>query len=217
MAFSKLQLPLSNRLGCDSINPIKTKSFFARVIFWSWDKFFKLLSIDCGQMHLNVVVIKVAKSFILILNIHCGFIRQFDDLTLRDIFYASLKLWIDVPLFKLVILLANDGVVHHDFIFYTHHSFNFSMFSTVVALSFYSVNVFKVYILFVICFIFLVDLNVFLKEGKKSFAFDLSLQTFLPFLPFFKHVIVDIFNVWNLSFKSKRFSRFRCFITDFLA
>jgi len=69
------------------------------------------------------------------------------------------------------------------------------MFSTVVALSFYSVNVFEVYILFVICFIFLVDLNIFLKEGKKSFAFDLSLQTFLPFLPFFKHVIVDFFNV----------------------
>jgi len=98
-------------------------------------------------MHLNVIIIQIAYPFILILNKHCGFIREFDDLAKSYIsqINAGLEFRIYIPFFKRFIFFADCGIVHQNLISNTHQAFDLSMLCTVIALGFHSMDILEIY------------------------------------------------------------------------
>lgn len=164
-------------------------------------------------MHLNVVVIQVTEPLLLVLHKHGCLIRKLDDLTLSDIFEvnACLKLGVYVPLFKLFILLADNRVVHDYLVLHAHHALDLAMLGAVVALSFHSVDVLEVHVLFIVGFRPFLSLGyslVFLEKREQSFPFYLSLQTLLPFLAFLQDMIVDFVNIRDFPLESKTLPHF---------
>lgn len=155
-------------------------------------------------MHFNVIVIKVAHSFFFGGDIHCCFIRKFNDLTRCYVLQinAGLKFLIDVPFLEIFIFFTDDRVVNNDFIPHWHNSFDFSMFCAVVAFCLHTMNVFKVNIIFKFTLLFLVQ-SCILKERQKSFSLVLSvdcLQTLIYFLTLFKNMLKDMIYWRNFAF-----------------